>query len=91
MLRRRMIVFLAAGAWAAALLVPAVVPAQTPAQTRTKLHPVPALDANMKTGPALGKHIPKFSLPDQNGRMRNFENLKGPKGLVLLFVRSADW
>ena len=35
--------------------------------------------------------LPGFSLTDQNGRTREFANLKGPKGLVLVFFRSADW
>jgi hypothetical protein len=28
---------------------------------------------------------------DQDGRLRTFESLRGPKGLILLFFRSADW
>ena len=51
----------------------------------------PAFDPNPATGPALGAPIPPFQAVDQNGRTRSFDDLKGPKGLVLLFVRSADW
>lgn len=53
--------------------------------------PLPELDANPKTGPAVGSRIPAFDATDQNGRRQTFETLRGPKGLVLLFVRSADW
>jgi hypothetical protein len=28
---------------------------------------------------------------DQSGRRQTFESLKGAKGLLLLFHRSADW
>jgi hypothetical protein len=42
-------------------------------------------------GPEPGQRIPTFRLPDQHGGSRSFENLKGPKGLVLVFYRSSDW
>ena len=45
----------------------------------------------VSTGPEVGAKIPDFSLPDQSGQTRNFAALKGPKGLVLVFFRSADW
>ena len=53
----------------------------------------PAFDANanLKTGPEVGQKIPAFSAIDQNGRVRNFDSLKGPNGLVLFFNRSVDW
>jgi peroxiredoxin len=44
-----------------------------------------------KTGPAAGASIPAFEGVDQNGKRQTFETLRGPKGLVLLFTRSADW
>jgi hypothetical protein len=49
--------------------------------------PPPLLDV----GPAVGAAIPRFEARDQTGRLRTFEDLKGPNGLVLLFFRSADW
>lgn len=52
---------------------------------------VPAQESAVKTGPAVGEKIPAFELTDQNGKTRNFESLRGPKGLLLLFHRSADW
>ena len=45
----------------------------------------------IKTGPDIGEPIPAFEVRDVDGNLRNFENLKGLTGLVLLFVRSADW
>ena len=38
-----------------------------------------------------GQKAPAFSARDQFGREQNLETLKGPKGTVLLFFRSADW
>ena len=45
----------------------------------------------LKLGPQLGEKVPDFSLPDQQGQVRTLRSLMGPKGLVLLFYRSADW
>jgi peroxiredoxin len=47
--------------------------------------------AAISTGPDVGAKIPGFSLLDQTGKTRDFAALKGPKGLVLVFFRSADW
>jgi peroxiredoxin len=49
------------------------------------------LATSIATGPEPGSRIPAFSLPDQTGQTRDFSSLKGPKGLVLVFIRSADW
>lgn len=45
----------------------------------------------VKTGPEVGQKIPAFSAQDQQGKAQTLESLRGPRGLVLLFVRSADW
>jgi hypothetical protein len=42
-------------------------------------------------GPSIGQPMPRFEAPDQDGRPRGFASLSGPKGLVLVFFRSADW
>lgn len=47
--------------------------------------------ASAPRGPAIGERLPDFELADQAGRMRTFESLKGPRGLVLVFFQSADW
>lgn len=56
-----------------------------------RMRPIPDLDKNVKKGPAVGSKIPPFEVSDHVGRRQSFESLRGPKGLVLLFVRSADW
>jgi hypothetical protein len=45
----------------------------------------------LEVGPAVGEVAPRFEARDQTGRLRTFEDLRGPSGLVLLFFRSADW
>ena len=61
------------------------------ADEKPRLHAVPGLDKDMKTGPRVGSRIPAFEAADQYGKRQTFESLRGPKGLALLFVRSADW
>jgi len=56
-----------------------------------RLRPVPKVDLHLKTGPAVGAQIPDFTGRDQNGKLQTFATLRGPNGLVLLFVRTADW
>lgn len=56
-----------------------------------RVRPLPELDKGVRTGPPVGARIPAFEVADQFGQKRTFEALRGPKGLVLLFIRSADW
>lgn len=58
---------------------------------RPRLRPLPATDENLQTGPAIGQPIPSFEAIDQTGQTRSFESLRGPHGLALIFIRSADW
>jgi len=44
-----------------------------------------------KRGPPLGSVAPEFRLRDQRDREQTLATLAGKDGLVLLFVRSADW
>ena len=44
-----------------------------------------------KLGPQVGERVPDFSLPDQNGATRTLQSIMGPKGALLVFIRSADW
>ena len=50
---------------------------------------------NHALAPSVGLEIaqqaPTFALPDQFGHEHTNETLKGSKGTVLLFFRSADW
>ncbi len=58
--------------------------AQTPTPTRTKI------DVS-KLGPQVGEKVPDFSLKDQQGKTWTLPSIMGPKGAMLVFVRSADW
>jgi hypothetical protein len=44
-----------------------------------------------KLGPKVGDRIPDFSLPDQNGKTQTLRSIMGPKGAILVFIRSANW
>lgn len=54
------------------------------AQTRTQI------DVS-KLGPQVGERVPDFTLVDQSGRQRTLQSIMGPRGAMLVFVRSADW
>jgi len=74
----------------ASLLLAALLPLCL-AGDRPRLRPVPATDQNMQTGPSIGQPIPEFEAIDQTGHRQTFETLRGPHGMALLFIRSADW
>ena len=44
-----------------------------------------------KLGPQVGATVPDFSLPDQGGKMWTLRSVMGPKGAMIVFLRSADW
>jgi hypothetical protein len=44
-----------------------------------------------KLGPQVGQRVPDFALKDQNGEQWTRQSIMGPKGAMLVFVRSADW
>ena len=44
-----------------------------------------------KLGPQVGERVPDFSLKDPNGRIQTLQSIMGPKGAMLVFLRSADW
>jgi len=44
-----------------------------------------------KLGPQVGERVPNFSLPDQTGKLQTLQSIMGPKGAMLVFIRSADW
>jgi AhpC/TSA family len=52
---------------------------------------VAAQNDGLRTGPGIGEKVPDFTLPDQSGKAHSLHDLMGPKGLLLVFVRSADW
>ena len=51
----------------------------------------PALPDVQKLGPQIGTQVPDFTMADQKGQPRTLASLMGPKGLMLVFFRSADW
>ena len=50
-----------------------------------------ATTSAITSGPEVGQKIPPFRARDQFGRWQDFNSLRGPKGAVILFNRSADW
>ena len=52
--------------------------------------PTPAVDT-ATVGPQVGATVPPFSGVDQFGTTQSLATLSGPKGLMLVFSRSADW
>ena len=44
-----------------------------------------------KLGPQVGEQVPDFSLKDQAGKTWTRSSILGPKGAMLVFVRSAEW
>ena len=51
----------------------------------------PARREKLATGPEVGQKIPFFRASDQNGKMQDFNSIRGPKGAMVVFFRSADW
>ncbi len=73
--------------WPVLLLVGALA-AQSPSSPQTTTRP--KIDVS-KLGPRVGERVPDFSLNDQNGKSWTLQSIMGPKGAMLVFVRSADW
>ena len=71
----------------AVLLAAAVAAPVTGAQNETPLRRVDV----SALGPQVGARVPDFSLRDQGGVMRTLQSVMGPRGAMLVFVRSADW
>ena len=61
--------------------------AEPPALAQT---PATAIDVHA-IGPRVGEAVADFALQDQTGRSRTLTSLLGPRGLMLVFFRSADW
>jgi len=69
------------------LFVAGALSAQSSTGTQTAR---PKIDVS-KLGPQVGERVPDFSLNDQNGKSWTLQSIMGPKGAMLVFVRSADW
>ena len=61
-----------------------------PAGARTVQTPPQKIDLS-KVGPQVGDRVPDFSLKDQSGKTWTLQSIMGPKGAMLVFMRSADW
>jgi hypothetical protein len=53
--------------------------------------PSSPLNKNPQSGIEVGQRIPAFRAVDGTGKSWDFDSIKGPKGALLLFHRSADW
>jgi len=42
-------------------------------------------------GIPVGEKVPDFQLADQTGQNHDLKSVMGPKGVMLVFFRSADW
>ncbi|MGD9903942.1 MAG: hypothetical protein AB7L91_02100 [Dehalococcoidia bacterium] len=73
---------LPAGALVALLWVPLAAGQAQPA--------APAIDTDA-LGPQVGSVVPPIAGVDQFGKTQSLASLAGPKGLMLVFSRSADW
>lgn len=52
---------------------------------------VASLELLTSIGLPVGDKAPPFSARDQFGQEQSLDTLRGPRGTVLLFFRSADW
>ena len=44
-----------------------------------------------KLGPQVGQRVADFTLVDQSGKEQTLQSIMGPRGAMLVFLRSADW
>ena len=58
---------------------------------RNNIIHVTSIKVVTEIGLPVGQAAPAFSARDQFGHVQSLATLKGSKGTVLLFVRSADW
>ena len=74
--------FVALGLASGLLAAPQALQPSTPTRT--------PIDVS-KLGPQVGERVPDFDLKDQNGKSWTLQSIMGPKGAMLVFIRSADW
>jgi hypothetical protein len=75
----------------AALAVGAVMVARLSAQPGQPAPPARTRIDVSKLGPQVGDRVPDFALTDQSGQTQTLHSIAGPKGAMLVFIRSADW
>ena len=44
-----------------------------------------------RLGPQTGQVVPDFRLQDAQGKVWTRDSIMGPRGAMLVFMRSADW
>lgn len=77
-----------AGCTVLALLLVSTSGAGPPPDAIPVVRPAPA---SVVPGPGIGAHIPEFSAADQDGKAQTFASVRGTRGAVIYFHRSADW
>jgi cytochrome oxidase Cu insertion factor (SCO1/SenC/PrrC family) len=80
----KLLLALLASALFAGVFVDVAEARQALSATRTKIEVA-------KLGPQVGERVPDFTLKDQNGKTWTLPSIMGPKGAMLVFIRSADW
>lgn len=74
------------------LLMPVTASGQADARRATAGPPAPSPPvAIARLGPQVGTTVPAFALTDHRGQSRTLDSLMGPRGMLLVFSRSADW
>jgi len=81
------------GGWTAALVLSLfALPAFSQSVYSTEfLTDIPAGSRGMVSGPEIGERIPDFEALDQNGNLISLDDVMGPNGAMIVFIRSADW
>jgi hypothetical protein len=71
--------------------VVALTPLLSAQQPQAKQEKAVAAKEKFATGPEVGQKTPYFQAPDQNGKLQDLNSIRGPKGAMVVFFRSADW
>ncbi len=81
------------GGLTAALVLPffALPALSQPVYSTEFLTNIPTGSRGMVSGPEIGERIPDFEAWDQNGNLVSLDDVMGPNGAMVVFVRSADW
>jgi hypothetical protein len=84
---------IASSLWTAGLQAASLVllVSRTPEAVPQQAPPVAEVPDVRTLGPQVGQRVPDFILVDQRGRRQSLDAVMGPKGLMLVFFRSADW
>jgi hypothetical protein len=76
---------------AVALLASVATLGRVSGQTASPAPPARTKIVLSKLGPQVGERVPDFALKDQSGQTQTLQSIMGPKGAMLVFIRSADW